>query len=68
MTVLEKVWQWIQSLATSKEQYHDMLGKIYIDPARRKAECENPRENCGDCEKNYLRKVIKDGRYWKYYE
>ena len=68
MTVLEKVRQWIRSLAASDEEYCDILGKIYINPIRRNMECENPQENCGSCGKNYLREVIKDGRYWKHYE
>lgn len=53
MIVIDKVRQYIRSLAKDDKHYKELLDRIWVNPHRRNKECPHPEcETCRECPKN----------------
>jgi hypothetical protein len=60
MIVIDKVRQYIRSLAKDDKHYKELLDRVWIRYDRRNKECPHPEyETCEGCPKNMLN--IKSG-------
>lgn len=57
MKTIDKIRQYLRSIAATEQEYSQLLDRVWIDPTKRNKECVHPeQETCAGCPMNYFRR------------